>query len=657
MMYDFLIYALKASACTGVFFVFYKLLLARETFHRINRILLLVGMIASFLLPLLVLTVTKELPFAPVVDDIVITTSSEVTNETVINHMLVENILGLFYIVGIVAMFVRIVLSIHNVMKIVRKGSRITLADNSVLVTLDANIGAFSWLRYIVVSKFEDPIARRMIIMHEQGHIRMHHTVDLLLLDVIGALQWFNPFMWMLRAELKNIHEFEADSYVLSRGADAKEYQLLLIKKAVGASRYSVANSFNHNTLKIRITMMLNKKSSKLARAKALLVLPLLCMGVMAFAETDYVYAVDKGSEKSVEITKNDSLKVLYVVDGRKTASIDGINAADIAETTVLKDSDAAAYGSYDQVVTITTKKKVKDITINGTVKDENGLEVLGAVVKVWKGEEETVTDRLGKFTLKAKNTDIISVSFTGYRTVNMKAKENMAFVLKYKTNDSTSLSSAVGVLTTSTNAIRNNLQKELEDLNGEIEASRNTSTSTSTSTTTSNTGDGVNVMTNVRITKDNGDGTTDVSTSFCSTKGSDKIEIEDNGKDAPSFKSNGKNMIDPIIIVDGRKIKSINDINSSAIKSITVNKKENTIFITLKKDTKHTITSHQNVTKEIPGEGKKYYVTTHDGTMEIILAKNAKEAIKYCEKHYKENVLLTKRPNGGFIEVVKPKK
>ncbi len=626
-MYDLFIYALKASACTGVFFVFYKLLLSRETFHRINRIMLLLGIAASFLLPLLVVTITKEVPLAVASDEIVVTDASAVTNEPLVNDMIIEHFLGIIYIVGIIAMLLRLSVSVLHIFKIVKNGKRTKLKDGSVLVTTDSNIGAFSWLKYIVISKYEDDDARRMIMLHEQGHIRMHHTIDLLLLDVLGSMQWFNPFMWMLRAELKNIHEFEADSYVLSTGADAKEYQLLLIKKAVGASRYSVANSFNHNKLKIRITMMLNEKSSKLARAKALLMLPLLCVGVMAFAETNYVYAVDKGSEKSVEIDKKVPTKVLYVVDGKKMQSVDNLNNDDIAGIIVLTNEDAAVYGDYDKVLEITTKKNdVKDIIVNGIVKDNEGKPVIGAVVKVVNGKNRAVTDRNGKFTLKAKSTDIISASYAGYRTVNMKAAGDMVFEMKHK------FPATKGTPT-------------------KIKKTSDTSYSSSVSTS------GDKVLTITRTEKDNHDGTVATSTSITSKEGSDVIEIYDNDGDKVSVKNNGKSLESPTIIADGKEIMSINDIKSEGIESVTVDKQKNTIFVTLKKKAKPTTSHTPNVVKVIPGDGKKYYVTRDNGTMDIIYAKNENEAIKYCMKHYKESVLLTKRPNGGYIKVIHPDK
>ena len=123
---------------------------------------------------------------------------------------------------------------------------------------------------------------------HEKAHIDYGHSVELLLVDVLSAFQWFNPAIWMLRADLREVHEYEADDAVLRSGADLKEYQYLLIRKAVGKSGYSVANSFNHSTLNNRITMM-SKSRSPLSRGwRVLGLLPLICLAIGLQAQTVY---------------------------------------------------------------------------------------------------------------------------------------------------------------------------------------------------------------------------------------------------------------------------------------------------------------------------------------------------------------------------------
>ena len=108
---------------------------------------------------------------------------------------------------------------------------------------------------YIVISRKDLEENGREILIHELAHIHNRHSWDLLVADVCIFFQWFNPASWLLKQELQNIHEFEADETVIKEGVDAKQYQLLLIKKAVGTRLYSMANSFNHSKLEKNVSL------------------------------------------------------------------------------------------------------------------------------------------------------------------------------------------------------------------------------------------------------------------------------------------------------------------------------------------------------------------------------------------------------------------
>lgn len=147
-------------------------------------------------------------------------------------------------------------------------------------------------MHYIVLSHSDYEAHDAAVLAHERGHIRQHHTLDLLLVDTLTALQWFNPGMWMLRQDLRAIHEYEADAAVLSQGINMRQYQYLLIQKAVGDCGYSVACGISHSTLKNRINMMLHKKSNPASLLKLLALLPIVGTALALNAETvtDYVY-------------------------------------------------------------------------------------------------------------------------------------------------------------------------------------------------------------------------------------------------------------------------------------------------------------------------------------------------------------------------------
>ena len=370
-MYALMIYSLKVGACLAVFYLFFKLLLSRETFHRLNRIVVLAAMVLSFILPFCVITIYRELPAAPEMP--AAEQLFEAPAEPQPEPFPWDKAAALVFLTGAGATLLWTFGSVFGVIRMIRRGRRERLADGTVLVRIGRSVTPFSWYRYIVLSEKDLAENGDAIVLHEKAHLRLRHSVDLLLTDLAGCLQWFNPAMWLLRRELRAIHEYEADEAVLDSGVDAKHYQLLLIRKAAGGRWYSVANSFNHSKLKNRITMMLRKRSSRWAVARVLFVLPLAGLALGAFARTAYVFPDDKGKKENVTIlirnakidpSDGKSGNPLILVDGREVKSIDSLSADRIASVSVLKDSASkASYGEKgrDGVIIVTTKEDSAD--------------------------------------------------------------------------------------------------------------------------------------------------------------------------------------------------------------------------------------------------------------------------------------------------------
>ena len=366
-MYALMIYSLKVGACLAVFYLFFKLLLSRETFHRLNRIVVLAAMVLSFILPFCVITIYRELPAAPEMP--AAEQLFEAPAEPQPEPFPWDKAAALVFLTGAGATLLWTFGSVFGVIRMIRRGRRERLADGTVLVRIGRSVTPFSWYRYIVLSEKDLAENGDAIVLHEKAHLRLRHSVDLLLTDLAGCLQWFNPAMWLLRRELRAIHEYEADEAVLDSGVDAKHYQLLLIRKAAGGRWYSVANSFNHSKLKNRITMMLRKRSSRWAVARVLFVLPLAGLALGAFARTAYVFPDDKGKKENVTIlirnakidpSDGKSGNPLILVDGREVKSIDSLSPDRIASISMLKDAASEAqYGEKgrDGVIIVTTKE------------------------------------------------------------------------------------------------------------------------------------------------------------------------------------------------------------------------------------------------------------------------------------------------------------
>ena len=390
-MGTFLVYILKSSLCLALFYLFYRLLLSKETFHRFNRIALLGVMLISCLLPLVRVTVDR----ATVVNTSVMLVEEDMLMypwemQTVVQEEAAfpwREWLVAVYLLGIFFFLLRNLWSLVRMLYLIRH-SRCRQMENGIcLVIHQAGFAPFSWMKYIVISQTDLDENGTDIQIHEEAHIRNRHSLDLLLVELCVWLQWFNPAAWLLKQELQNVHEYEADEAVLRQGIDAKRYQMLLIKKAVGARLYSIANSFNHSSLKKRITMMIRKKSNPWARVKYLYVLPLAAVTVAAFARPEISEPLDEISSVKV----ND----LSAITGKN--SPENLSVA----------SNSAA-----------------DVTLKMKVTDQSGSPIVGASVLIVNSTSGTLTDLEGNFTLKVNNDQRISVSYVGMKSVELSVKE-----------------------------------------------------------------------------------------------------------------------------------------------------------------------------------------------------------------------------------------
>lgn len=184
------------------------------------------------------------------------------------------------YAAGVLAVGVLTAVQYLRMLSLFRHGEEIKRDGYSVILLDDSGVAPFSWGRHVVMQRKDYSEAARHILAHEEAHIRASHSVDMVLMQLVCILQWFNPAAWLLRSELKTVHEYQADASVLRSGANMKEYQMLLIKKAVGTRFPALANSLNHSNLKKRITMMYKSKSEGARRLRALAIAPALALGL-----------------------------------------------------------------------------------------------------------------------------------------------------------------------------------------------------------------------------------------------------------------------------------------------------------------------------------------------------------------------------------------
>ena len=373
-MFDFLVYLVQSSLCLAALYLIYKVAMSHETLHATNRALLLGSILLSALLPLCHVKVVKEYDPAPTlsaieIDNMVVAEVAELGVDYV---ALLKDVAVMIFWVGVAFMLVRLAVGIYSVWRLIHSGRLSVIEEDVTLTVVDSLSSPFSWFGHIVASEEDVCQYRDMILSHELAHIRLRHSWDVMAVDVAMCLWWFNPAMWLVRRELQSLHEYQADEAVLRAGADAKNYQMLLIKRAVGSRLHSVANCLNHSNLKNRITMMCKNQSSRWAATKALLVVPMVAVALSAFATTEYVPrdVQDKVTENSVNNKEYKPAIIeikgseIYLNDKQVTAAeLEAVIEDYRLQTLIYDENDAASKRTYEAIHNTLKLNRNVDVT------------------------------------------------------------------------------------------------------------------------------------------------------------------------------------------------------------------------------------------------------------------------------------------------------
>ena len=333
-MATFVIYVIRWAVCLTLLYSLFGLFLKRETLHGMNRIVLLFILIASMVLPFVQIN-TKEANIvtqgremiernlipdpSPIVEGslyILGENSAEgVTTPLSTRRGVGGEVLILIYLAGVAVCWVRYLWQMAALLLLlIRRSNKIKIdgVPNYVRVVTNPDVKTpCSWMRWVILNPADVHI--RAIIKHELAHIRLGHSFDMLLCELTCRLLWFVPFAWMLRQDLRDVHEYQADRCVLQGGIRDEEYQLLLIKKAtstglqpVGRSNLfalpRVENAFNQSPIKRRFKMMYRKPSRRWVALKAVYLLPLSALAVVAFARPQAIGEIEEKVE--AEVTK-----------------------------------------------------------------------------------------------------------------------------------------------------------------------------------------------------------------------------------------------------------------------------------------------------------------------------------------------------------------
>ena len=503
MMSVVFLYSIKSAIVLTMLYLPYMLMLRRESFFRFNRMVLLCILLLSLVLPLCNVP-WMSLDRQPVVQ----AAQLQMLELGIPVHVLPEvqviasplrggregsfslfHLFTFIYIIGMVALLSMRLWQIARLQFGLKRGVLWHNDEQGVRIYCHSgDVAPFSWMKNIVINEKDYNEAGREIVLHEMGHIQGRHSWDVVLLTLVQMLQWWNPLCYVLGISLRDVHEYEADNFVLEQGVSAQGYQLLLIRKAVGSGGYPFANSFNHSLTKKRITMMKKSKSNPWMKSKALYVIPVAALALSAFATPKFVAPIEetvtklegKGTENSANLqvleqemnpaaqkdmtqssTENVILeevkqqdtegRPLFVLNGKiyeipKDAAKDinteeqltkllNLDPEDVESITVLqKDAAIAKWGDKgaNGVIVITTKKETKEPESQNVVYNkQTGTNdpVLKDLVKKLPGAE---MDGYGNITFNGKSVAKIMLNdkevFNNNDTIYNEVKERAKF-------------------------------------------------------------------------------------------------------------------------------------------------------------------------------------------------------------------------------------
>ena len=395
-----LVFILKSAITLALLYSCFFILLSKETFHRFNRVMLLGIMVAAFVVPMLHITtehptiINEEVQLIENMTDrgIVFIYEDEATEpQPQINWV---QVMMWVYLTGVAVMLMITLIQVINLVRLMHKGIQQKDEQGNTIILINGEIPPFSIFHFIVMSVKDYESGRQYILTHEQEHIRLGHSYDLLLMQVLKTIQWFNPFVWFISRDLKTIHEYEADQAVINQGIDAKQYQLFLVKKVVGNRLQPFTNNLNHGSLKKRIAMMYQKKSNRWLMLKALFAIPVIALTISAFATP----AAIKPVEELVQTIEEETSPSFVLQDERE------IFANEVSNEPSNLLAPETGKGSED----------VPDVkpgqVLTGQVTDEKGEPLQTATVfeqdEQFRIYAKAVTDVNGNFAIKIVNPE-----------------------------------------------------------------------------------------------------------------------------------------------------------------------------------------------------------------------------------------------------------
>ncbi len=366
-------YLLKVSAVVAIFYISYKLFLQRDTFFESNRWFLIIGLLSSLMIPFLVIPIYIE--YTPV-DLSDFTINEQISTENIEKPFSILDYLPIIYGLGVAFFSIRFFIQFISLATLILKNKGLK-KENFVFIETETNILPFSFFNWIVYNpeKF-NPTELEQIITHEKVHAKQYHSLDILITHLSCIVLWFNPFIWFYHKDLKQNLEFIADRKTVKEYNCKKSYQYTLLKTSMPSHQMALSNHFYNSLIKKRIVMLQKSKSKKINLLKYALVIPIIALFLMSF-NTEEVFI-----EKDIKPNKNTSI--------------------------IIND----------------------DILISGTITDEKGKPISGAMI-LNGSNSGVMTNNEGQYKIKADIDDELIFSYKGMQTQNIKVTDNAPINVK----------------------------------------------------------------------------------------------------------------------------------------------------------------------------------------------------------------------------------
>lgn len=366
MINDVLIYLLEGSICLALGTVFYRALFEKLTFFHWNRVMLLILLFSSALIPLLSFDLVSGVTVLPEILLPVFWVGGEIAPQTLDTSWILpwQEILFFVYLLGVIIASFRLIVGMLNLWIQLKSASPQVFEGYQLMI--HPRFEPASFFGFILLPSLDPTDSNdQLILLHESVHCRQMHTWDLILVQLLKVIFWFNPLIFRFERLVREVHEFQADHFV-TRFHSELTYSKLLLRLSTKSNRYQLVHSFNQFQTKKRIIMMTQTNTKPIYKARFILVLPLLAVLITAFS-----FETTRGEDKV--FPENHAIPATPDTSSADTTKVSAASGKDGKEVYEITEIQPSPEGGMDQWMKYLTEslqypEEAKKQGIEGTV-------------------------------------------------------------------------------------------------------------------------------------------------------------------------------------------------------------------------------------------------------------------------------------------------